>query len=121
MRSPTGSPRIITRDGAACLTKPAMVIAAENVSGNIWRFHGTVSDEFPAGLTVYFGGLSCLQDGWATVQSDGINTDLPSTTTIRYPAAFRIDAVTPAGKLVQVFSAGKYWVQDPSGVHDGPG
>jgi zinc protease len=56
----------------------------------------------------------------ATVQSDGINTDLPSTTTIRYPAAFRIDALTPAGKLVQVFSAGKYWVQDPSGVHDAP-
>ena len=56
----------------------------------------------------------------ATVQSDGINTDLPSTTTIRYPAAFRIEALTPAGKLVQVFSAGKYWVQDPSGVHDAP-
>jgi zinc protease len=56
----------------------------------------------------------------ATVQSAGINTDLPSTTTIRYPGAFRIDASTPAGRLVQVFSAGKYWVQDPSGVHDAP-
>jgi hypothetical protein len=56
----------------------------------------------------------------ATVQSDGINTDLPSTTTIRYPAAFRIDATTPAGLLVQVFNAGKYWVQDRNGVHDAP-
>jgi hypothetical protein len=28
--------------------------------------------------------------------------------------------MTPAGRLVQVFSAGKYWVQDPSGVHDAP-
>jgi hypothetical protein len=56
----------------------------------------------------------------ATVQSEGINTDLPSTTTIRYPAAFRIDATTPAGPLVQVFNAGKYWVQDRNGVHDAP-
>jgi zinc protease len=56
----------------------------------------------------------------ATVQSEGINTDLPSTTTIRYPGAFRIDASTPAGRLVQVFSAGRYWLQDPSGVHDAP-
>jgi zinc protease len=73
------------------------------------------------------GGVSLLRsiqtvraESVATVQSDGINTDLPSTTTIRYPASFRIDATTPAGKLVQVFSAGRYWVQDPSGVHDAP-
>jgi zinc protease len=73
------------------------------------------------------GGLSLLRsirtvraESVATVQSNGINTDLPSTTTIRYPADFRIDAMTPAGRLVQVFSAGKYWVQDSSGVHDAP-
>ncbi len=73
------------------------------------------------------GGLSLLRsiqtvraESVATVQSDGINTDLPNTTTIRYPAAFRIDAMTPAGRLIQVFSAGQYWVQDPSGVHDAP-
>jgi hypothetical protein len=73
------------------------------------------------------GGVSLLRsiqtvraEAVATVQADGINTDLPSTTTIRYPGAFRIDAMTPAGRLVQVFSAGKYWVQDRSGVHDAP-
>jgi len=73
------------------------------------------------------GGLEALRsiqtvrvESVATVQSDGINTDLPSTTTIRYPAAFRIDATTPAGPLVQVFNAGKYWVQDRNGVHDAP-
>jgi zinc protease len=73
------------------------------------------------------GGLSLLRsiqtvraESVATVQSNGINADLPSTTTIRYPGEFRIDAMTPAGRLVQVFSGGKYWVQDPSGVHDAP-
>ena len=73
------------------------------------------------------GGLTLLRsiqtvraESVATVQSNGINADLPSTTTIRYPGEFRIDAMTPAGRLVQVFSAGKYWVQDSSGVHDAP-
>jgi hypothetical protein len=56
----------------------------------------------------------------ATIQSEGTTTDLPSTTTIRYPGAFRIEASTPRGRLVQVFSAGKYWVEDKDGVHDAP-
>jgi zinc protease len=73
------------------------------------------------------GGLSLLRsiqtvraESVATVQSNGINADLPSTTIIRYPSEFRIEAMTPAGRLVQVFSAGRYWVQDASGVHDAP-
>jgi hypothetical protein len=73
------------------------------------------------------GGLDLLRsiqtvrvESVATVQSDGINTDLPSTTTIRYPGAFRTDTTTPAGPLVQVFNAGRYWVQDRNGVHDAP-
>jgi zinc protease len=73
------------------------------------------------------GGLALLRSiqtvrmqSVATVQSDGINTDLPTTTTIRYPSSFRIDSTTPAGRLVQVFSAGRYWVQDSKGVHEAP-
>jgi hypothetical protein len=73
------------------------------------------------------GGLDLLRsiqtvraESVVTVQSEGINTDLPSTTTIRYPGAFRVDAMTPAGPLVQVFNAGKYWVRDRNGVHDAP-
>jgi zinc protease len=73
------------------------------------------------------GGVSLLRsiqtvraESVATVQSEGINTDLPSTTTIRYPGSFRIDSTTPAGRLVQVFSAGRYWVQDSKGVHEAP-
>jgi zinc protease len=73
------------------------------------------------------GGLALLRSiqtvrmqSVATVQSDGINTDLPTTTTIRYPSSFRIDSTTPAGRLVQVFNAGRYWVQDSKGVHEAP-
>ena len=73
------------------------------------------------------GGLALLRsiqtvraESVATVQSNGINADLPSTTTIRYPGEFRIDATTPAGRLVQVFSSGKYWVEDSNGVRDAP-
>ena len=73
------------------------------------------------------GGASLLRsirtvrvEAVATVQSEGINTDLPTTTTIQYPGSFRIDSTTPAGRLVQVFSAGSYWVQDSKGVHEAP-
>jgi zinc protease len=73
------------------------------------------------------GGLALLRSiqtvrmqSVATVQSDGINTDLPTTMTIRYPSSFRIDSTTPAGRLVQVFNAGRYWVQDSKGVHEAP-
>ena len=55
-----------------------------------------------------------------TVKAGGTSTDLPSITTIRYPAAFRIEADTPAGRLVQVFSAGTYWIEDANGVHNAP-
>jgi zinc protease len=54
------------------------------------------------------------------VQSEGEKTEFPSTTLIRYPGAFRSDAQLPAGRLVQVFSAGACWFQDATGVHDAP-
>jgi zinc protease len=46
--------------------------------------------------------------------------DVPTTTSIRYPGGFRIDAELPAGKLVQTFNAGQYWVQDIRGVREAP-
>ena len=73
------------------------------------------------------GGLDLLRsiqtvrmESVTTVKAGGISTDLPSVTTIRYPAAFRIEASTPAGRLVQVFSAGNYWIEDADGVHNAP-
>ena len=46
--------------------------------------------------------------------------DVPTTTSIRYPGAFRIDARFPSGTLVQAFNAGSYWVQDARGVREAP-
>ena len=46
--------------------------------------------------------------------------EVPTTTAIRYPGAFRIDARFPSGTLVQAFNAGSYWVQDARGVREAP-
>lgn len=54
------------------------------------------------------------------VASEGTKTEFASTTFIQYPGAFRSEAQLPAGRLVQVFSAGAAWFQDASGVHDAP-
>ena len=56
----------------------------------------------------------------AIIQSDGSRVEVPTTTWIRYPGGFRIDAELPAGKLVQGFNAGEYWVQDDRGVREAP-
>jgi len=38
--------------------------------------------------------------------------DLPTTTLIRYPGEFRLEAETPTGSLVQVFNNGEFWASD---------
>jgi len=73
------------------------------------------------------GGLDLLRSiqtvrmEWtATVDSDGARTNLPSTTTIRYPGAYRMEAQTPAGRVVQVFNGGQYWIEDARGAREAP-
>jgi zinc protease len=46
--------------------------------------------------------------------------DIPTTTSIRYPGGFRVDAQLPTGKLTQVFNAGQYWVADDRGAREAP-
>ncbi len=46
--------------------------------------------------------------------------DIPTTTLIKYPGGFRIDAELPSGKLIQTFNAGQYWVQDEKGAREAP-
>lgn len=43
-----------------------------------------------------------------------------TTSFIRYPSAFRVDAKTPAGLLVQVFNGGEYWIRNARGVASAP-
>jgi zinc protease len=68
------------------------------------------------------GGLAKLQ-GIKTVRSEGtmivtdINGPVPFkvVANIEYPERFRIDADMPAGRVTQVYAAGRYWVIDPDG------
>ncbi len=73
------------------------------------------------------GGLTLLRsiqtikvESTSTVESGGARTKLPSTTAIRYPGAYRMELQTPAGRVVQVFTSGTYWIQDARGARDAP-
>src|SRR5205085_5922088 len=46
--------------------------------------------------------------------------NLETVTSIRYPGSFRMDAKTPGGPLVQVFSNGAFWIRDDRGVREAP-
>jgi zinc protease len=50
----------------------------------------------------------------------GTRAELPTTTSIRYPGSFRVEASTPEGPLVQVFTAGTFWVEDARGSREAP-
>ena len=54
------------------------------------------------------------------LESSSGRVDIPTTTSIRYPGGFRVEAQMPAGKVVQAFNAGEYWVQDSRGVREAP-
>ena len=73
------------------------------------------------------GGLDLLRsiqtvrsESITAIDLQGTTVDVPSVTTIRYPAGFRLEAQMPGGRVVQVFSAGQYWVQDARGVGEAP-
>ena len=51
-----------------------------------------------------------------TVESRIGRSTFPATTTIQYPDRFRTDAMTAAGRLIQVFNDGECWVQNAQGV-----
>ncbi|HYT74419.1 MAG TPA: pitrilysin family protein [Vicinamibacterales bacterium] len=72
------------------------------------------------------GGLTRLE-GIRTVRLEGTMripamspAPFPIVTSIEYPDRFRQDADMPAGKVVQVFAHGRFWIQDPSGVSELP-
>jgi hypothetical protein len=55
-----------------------------------------------------------------TILSGSERVQVPTTTAIRYPGGFRVDAQMPGGKVVQAFNAGQYWVQDDRGAREAP-
>jgi zinc protease len=73
------------------------------------------------------GGLELLRsirtvriESTATVETGGVRTEVPGTTTIQYPGAFRVESQMPAGRVVQVFAGGRYWIQDARGIGEAP-
>ena len=55
-----------------------------------------------------------------TVAAPGGPVTIPTTISVRYPGGFRVDADTPAGRVVQVFDSGTYWIRDARGVNVAP-
>ncbi len=73
------------------------------------------------------GGLAALRhvrtvvaDATTTVMSPHGPTAAETKTYIRYPDQFRVEAHLQLGTIVQVYDAGKAWVQGPNGVQDAP-
>lgn len=54
------------------------------------------------------------------VDAAGGRVQLPTTTYIRYPDAFRVDALTPSGPVSQLYVEGSYWVKDDRGTREAP-
>jgi hypothetical protein len=54
------------------------------------------------------------------IDMSGTRAEVPTTTSIRYPGSFRIEASTPEGPLVQVFASGTFWVEDARGSREAP-
>jgi zinc protease len=73
------------------------------------------------------GGLKTLQSirtirTESTTSYSTLKGPVPflTTTWIRYPDSYRIEADMPGGKIVQVYTAGRYWIQDATGIHEAP-
>jgi zinc protease len=60
----------------------------------------------------------------ATATTTFLDTPKPiaieTTSYIRYPNLFRLDAMMPGGPVVQVFNSGDYWIRDARGVATAP-
>jgi zinc protease len=54
------------------------------------------------------------------IDSAGGRLEVPTTTWIRYPDAFRLDAQMPSGPVSQVLVGDSYWIRDARGVKTAP-
>jgi hypothetical protein len=73
------------------------------------------------------GGISALKAVRSVVAEAETVLQLPqgpvsssTTTYIRYPDQFRVDARLGDADVIQVYNAGDAWTRDPAGVHDAP-
>ncbi len=73
------------------------------------------------------GGLEKLRsiktvkaDATLWIDAAGGRVEVPTTTWIRYPDAFRVDAQMPNGPVSQVLVGDSYWVRDARGIVTAP-
>jgi zinc protease len=85
------------------------------------------ADDLVARAIAAKGGLDALRGirtlvsrADMTVAERGGRATFPMTTSIAYPDRFRTDAMTPGGRLVQVFNKGECWVQNEREVREAP-
>jgi zinc protease len=115
-RSPAGRGRM---EPVAFRVMPSGLRTSQGASGDVRRLI--------ARAVAAKGGLALLRsiqtvrtESVTTVAVEGIPTDLPTISAIRYPASYRLETRTPKGPLIQVFNAGTYWFQDERGPHPAP-
>jgi zinc protease len=71
------------------------------------------------------GGLAVLRavksvdvSANVTITGEGDPVKFTTRNLIAYPGRFRVEANTPSGRIVQVFNAGRAWIETPAGVID---
>jgi zinc protease len=55
-----------------------------------------------------------------SVATEKGRVEIPTTTWIRYPDGYRVEAQMPAGTVTQLFVAGQFWIKDPAGWQQAP-
>jgi zinc protease len=73
------------------------------------------------------GGLEKLRtvktikaEATITLLGKGGGAEFDTSSFIKYPGAFRVDARMPTGLVTQVFNGGEYWISDERGVREAP-
>ena len=94
-----------TAQGPGASTVRDMIDRAVRAKGGLTKLRGvrTVRATTSTSLTTESGRL-----------------DIPTSTWIRYPDAYRVEATMPAGTVTQLFVAGHFWIKSPQGWEEAP-
>lgn len=72
------------------------------------------------GLTRLRGVRTVRASSSTSLTTEAGRVDIPTTTWIRYPDAYRVEATMPAGTVTQLFVAGQFWIKSPKGWEEAP-
>jgi zinc protease len=72
------------------------------------------------GLTKLRGVRTVRATTSTSLTNEAGRFDIPTSTWIRYPDAYRVEATMPAGTVTQLFVAGQFWIKSPKGWEEAP-